>query len=125
MGLAVLLTHMSPKRRLQLQREYTASFKKESWYKPLAEAICSHHWGLMEVILLGMIRPSEWVWARTLYEACCGGLIGLGTDEETLACVVVLNWHQRPELKNALVKVCKWKGKNTTLQALIDEEIEN
>jgi len=127
-GLVGLLMHLEDEQRLLVQERYEDAYgDDEEDSLSLARAICTsmRRQGEMEVILLGMVRSPEWVWARTLWEACCGGLIGLGTDEETLTSVIVLNWDRKRQLKDALLTISKWKGKQYTLQGLIDSEIEN
>lgn len=125
MGLAGLLMHLSPKQGEQVQQIYESNFGHSKKFEHLAEGIVKRNLGLMEAVLLGMILPSEWVWARTLYEACCGGFTGFGTDEETLTTVVIASWDTRPQLKHALLQISAWKGKESTLEGLIDNEIEN
>jgi len=70
--------------------------------------------------------PQEWVWARVIYEACCGGLVGLGTDEQTLTSAIVLNWGTREVLRDALLHFFMWKrGQMVTLEELIYGEIDS
>merc|ERR1712190_128580 len=85
-----------------------------------AEAVCKQDWHLMEMVLLGVALPPAWVWARTLYESCFGGLTGLGTDEETLASIMVLNWSTQSNLTDALLAICKYKGHETTIEKLLE-----
>lgn len=137
-GLVGLLLDLDEDSRLDLRREYSRqpprsfsdeaedeSFDVNEEYLALPRDICRHRWHMMELVLLGMCMPPYWVWARTLYEACFGGITGLGTDEETLTAVLALNWHQKPMLRKALLHIVRWKGKTLTMEQIIEREIEN
>lgn len=124
MGLVALLTQLDIDARRQLVEEYPERTDGAS----ITETICKLDWCLMELVLLGLLHGPhcpEWVWARTLYEACRGGLTGLGTDEETLTSVVRLNWDHREKLSDALLQICRWKGYKKSIRELIEEELEH
>lgn len=124
MGLLCLLMSMDDKERINAQVKYAEAYPGQT----LDSEIRKKTQGVLQAILLSMMMPPAWVWARVIYEACCGGWtgMGLGTDEETLTAVIVLNWHRRQKLCVALETVYfQETGKKKTMQELITSEIEN
>merc|ERR1712025_161763 len=92
MGMLALLVPLDDEQRGQLLEndnytlESEADEKESEFHMCLPALVCKCNWKLMELVVLGHLMPSEYVWARTLYEACYGGVTGpgLGTDEATL-----------------------------------------
>eukprot|EP00927_Polykrikos_kofoidii_P077385 TRINITY_DN74325_c0_g1_i1.p1 TRINITY_DN74325_c0_g1~~TRINITY_DN74325_c0_g1_i1.p1 ORF type:complete len:725 (-),score=96.14 TRINITY_DN74325_c0_g1_i1:242-2332(-) len=136
MGLVGLLLHLDSQSRLNLRRDYgrRCASSHADVEDPvgddgvsiaLARDICMNYKIEDAVITVGMIMPSYWTYALAIYYAFFGGFLGLGTDEASLMKVLVLNWHQRPALREAFVEICKWHGKPYSLEEIIKSEIES
>jgi len=126
MGMVGLLMHMDDHQKAKLLQHYQLIKRRASGQHALSEEICKKNWGRMELILLRCLERQEWVWGRVIYEACSGGVTGLGTDEKSLTSAMILNWDRRTFLSESICLIYKWKkGKEMTLDKLIDSEIES
>ena len=68
-----------------------------------------------------MAAKPAWLWAKAFYEACNGGLTGIGTDDEAIINILCQNRETMAELKAEFAAM----GGVSLLEEIEEETVDN